>query len=363
MIQFFRGLYSSYNQTAHGSGIYFATDKGIIKVNGKDYIGPLGDSTAVKSITLNESGDKFIITYLDGTSTEIETASGEYESNISDKTLAMPSAVGGIAKDTKINQLEGKTYSELFDDLLFPTVNPTFTEPSASIAFKNYTSTQEVGSAGPTSGNFTVSYNPGQITLNGVKQNDRGGAQDATNSYIYVNGNTSNKTLPTKVTLGSTTFKYKAAFAQGPQPKNNKGGDYSTPLAAGTVDSGDNPTSASRQVTLNGTYPWYASTSTATSTNPVVKQSLVAWNTTAGNMSTGQFTVQPSGTLPQVFKLPRQLKTLQLKNALNGNMETIGTSDYTESNETINIGGTDVNYYVYTYNGSTRGSVTLLAKF
>lgn len=44
-------------------------------------------------------------------------------------------------------------------------------------------------------------------------------------------------------------------------------------------------------------------------------------------------------------------------------METIGTSDYTETTETINIGGIDVTYYVYTYNGSTRGSVTLLANF
>ena len=82
-------------------------------------------------------------------------------------------------------------------------------------------------------------------------------------------------------------------------------------------------------------------------------------------MSTGQFTVQPSGTLPQVFKLPRKLHTLQLKNALNGQMETVSdvSKDYTESTETINIGGTNVTYYVYTYKGSTRGSVTLLAKF
>ena len=283
--------------------------------------------------------------------------SGEYESNIEDKTLAMPSAVGGIAKGTTISALEGKTYNEMFDDLLFPTVNPTFTAPSASIAFKSYSSTQEVGATGPTASNFTVGYNAGAITLNGTKQANRGGTQDTANSFIYVNGSASNKTLPSKVTLGSTAFKYRAAFNEGPQPKNNKGGDYSSPLAAGTVDSS--------AITLNGTYPWYASTSSATSTNPVVKQSLVAWNATAGNMTTGRFKVQPSGTLPQVFKLPRQIKTLQLENAFNGQMEDVVdiTTDYTESTETINIGGTNVTYYVYTYKGSTRGSVTLLAKF
>lgn len=80
-------------------------------------------------------------------------------------------------------------------------------------------------------------------------------------------------------------------------------------------------------------------------------------------MSTGNFTLQPSGTLAQVFKLPRQLKTLQMLNTVSGVMETIGTTDYTETTETITIGGTDVTYYVYTYNGSTRGEVTLLAKF
>ena len=286
-----------------------------------------------------------------------DSTQGEYTSVISDKTLTTPNAVGGIAKGTKVSDLEGKTFSEMFDDLLFPTVNPTFSNPSASISFKSYSSTQKVGANGPTVSNFTTGYNAGEIKLNGVKQANRGGTLDTSKSFIYVNGSTSNKTLPSKVTLGKTTFKYRAAYNQGPQPKNNKGGNYSTPLAAGTVDSS--------AITLNGTYPWYASTSSATSTNPVIEQSLVAWDTTAGNMSTGQFTVQPSGTLPQVFKLPRKLHTLQLKNALNGQMETVSdvSKDYTESTETINIGGTNVTYYVYTYKGSTRGSVTLLAKF
>lgn len=276
----------------------------------------------------------------------------DYTPNV-DAALTMPNAVGGISKGTSAADLSGKTFSQLFDDLLFPTINPTFTTPSATIKFSNYSTTQEVGAIGPAESNFATSYNAGAITLNGTKQANRGGTQDTANSFIYVNGDVTNKTLPTKVILGNTTFKYRAAYAKGPQPKDNKGNNYLTPLAAGTVDSS--------AITLNGTYPWYASTNDATAENPVVKQTLVAWST--DSMSTGQFTVQPSGTLPQVFKLPRQLKTLQLKNALNGAMETIGTSDYTETTETINIGGIDVTYYVYTYNGSTRGSVTLLANF
>lgn len=268
MVKFFRGPYASYNLEEHGQGVYFATDKGIIKMNGKDYIGPLGDSTAVKSVELSEDGSKFIVSYLDGTTEEIAAASSDYESNIEDKTLVMPSAVGGIAKGTKVSDLEGKTYAEIIDALLFPTVNPTFTAPTATIKFNNYATTQEVGAVGPTEANFTVGYNAGEITLNGVKQANRGGSQDTANSFIYVNGDAANKTLPATVTLGNTTFKYRAAYTEGPQPKDNKGNDYSTSLAAGHVDSSS--------ITVNGTYPWYASTSAATAQNPVVKQALIA---------------------------------------------------------------------------------------
>lgn len=359
MAKFFRGPYASYAQATHGEGIYFATDKGIIKMGGVDYIGPLKDSTAVKNIALNADNSKFVVIYLDGTSTEIEMARSEYESNIEDKTLAMPNALGGFAKGTTISALEGKTYNEMFDDLLFPTVNPTFTAPSASIAFKNYSSTQEVGAVGPTSSNFTTSYSAGEIKLNGTKQANRGGTQDAANSFIYVNGSASNKTLPPNVTLGSTTFKYRAAFAEGPQPKNNKGGDYSTPLAASAVDSS--------AITLNGTYPWYASTVGVTTSSPVAKQSLVAWNATAGSMYTGDtgFTLEASGTVPQVIKVPnsRTITNMEMYDTGAEKWKTVSLSVWTTSTETISVNGTNVTYTVYTYNSDARGQVKLRIKF
>ena len=353
MVQFFRGAYNSYDKSVHGEGIYFATDKGVIKMGGKDYLGPLADSTAVKTIELNEAGDKFIITYLDGTTDDMEAASSEYESAISDKTLTTPNAVGGIAKGTKVSELEGKTYAELFDDLLFPTVNPTFTAPTASIAWKNYATVQEVGSAGPTVDNFTVGYNAGAINLNGVKQANRGGSHNTTDSFIYVNGDATNKTLPTTLTLGSTKFKYRAAYNEGPQPKNNKGGDYSSPLAAGTVDS--------TEISVNGTYPWYASTVTA---GILTKQSLVSWNATAGAMSSGEFTVQPhTAAAPQMFKLPRKASSLQMYNTVAKAFETVALSDWTETSASETINGNTQTYYTYSYKGDARGSVKLIVKF
>ena len=360
MAKFFRGPYASYVQETHGDGIYFATDKGIIKMNGKDYIGQLADSTAVKNIALNADGDKFVVTYLDGNTTEIEAASGEYESMIADKNLTTPKDVGGILKGTKVSSLEGKTFAEMFDDLLFPTVNPTYSKPTASIAWKNYAAVQEVGSAGPTVDNFTVSYNAGAITLNGSKQANRGGSQDAANSFIYVNGDATNKTLPTKVTLGSTKFKYRAAYNEGPQPKNNKGGDYDSPLAAGTVDSGE--------ISVNGTYPWYASTvPDASASTPVIKQALVAWSATAGSMYTGDagFTLEASGTVPQVIKVPnnRTIYNMEMWDTGAEKWKEVSLGVFTTSTENISVNGTNVTYTVYTYTGAARGQVKLRIKF
>lgn len=251
---------------------------------------------------------------------------------------------------TQLNSLNLKV-DDLIDELLYPVVVPILTEPSAVISLTGYNSTQEVGAAAPGAENFSTEFNPGQITLNGVKQNDRAGNLDTNNSFIYYGQNAANVILPSEVAEGNTLYQYRAAYAEGPQPKDSKGNDYSTPLPAGYVDSA--------AIAVNGTWPWYASTSLATAESQVVKQALVSWSKTVGAMSTGKFTLQPSGTLPQVFKLPRKLQTLQMLNTISGQMDTIGTSDYTESTETIN-GRT---YYIYTYNGSARGSVTLLAKF
>jgi hypothetical protein len=73
----------------------------------------------------------------------------------------MPSAVGGIAQNTTVSQLTGKTMVDLFNDLLFPTTLPTYTIPTITLGGVS-TQTLEVGST----------YAP-NITLSGTK-NDSG---------------------------------------------------------------------------------------------------------------------------------------------------------------------------------------------
>ena len=357
MIKFYRGLKAAYDVATHYEGIYFATDTGEILHGNKSYSGLLEVGKSVADISLVNG--VMTITYTDASTTTVEVGSGKYKSNIEDKTIAMTTNYGDFASGTTVSTLEGKTYDELFDGILFPTVNPTFTAPTASISFKNYGTVQEVGADGPTSANFTTSYSAGEIKLSGKKQNNRGGSQNVDDSFIYVNGDATNKTLPEKVTLGNTTFKYRASYNEGPQPKNNKGVDYSTPLAAGTVDSS--------AITVNGTYPWFASTVGVTATSPVVKQSLVSWNATAGAMYTGDagFTLEASGTVPQVIKVPnnRTITNMEMYDTGAEKWKAVSMSVWTTSTETISINGTNVTYTVYTYNSAARGQVKLRIKF
>lgn len=355
-IKFYRGPEASYVQGTHANGLYFCTDSHKIFLDGQAYGGQdLGVDKVVSNVELDADPTKIKVSFNDGSSTTVDLPEADlsYNSAIDDKNLTMPAAVGGLAKGTKVSDLEAKTLSQLFDDMLFPTVNPTFTAPSASLSLNSYSSTVEVGVAGPNlETNFTKSFNKGAINLNGTKQADRAGALKEGESFIYVNNTPSNTTTPASMPVGNTTFKYRAAYEAGPQPKDNKGNNYNTPLAAGTVDSA--------AVTVNATFPWYATTSNNTD---LTKQALIAWNGTAGQMTTPRFTVVAMGDGKQEFKLPRKLAQLQMLNTVSNQMEVIDSSSWTESTKSEQINGVSQTYYIYTYNGATRGAVTLIAKF
>lgn len=351
ILKFYRGSEASYNAGTHADGIYFCTDTGKIMLNGKQYGG--SSAKTVADVTLEESVLK--VTYTDSSSEELDLSvlGGTYTSEIEDTELEMPSAVGGISKGTTVGDLNGKTINQMFDDLLFPTVNPTYVAPSASIAFASYSTLQKVGSTGPTEDNFTTGYNPGAINVNEVKQANRGGALKEGESFIYVNGDASNKTLPTTLALGNTTFKYRAAYEAGPQPKDNKGNNSGSPLAAGTVDSS--------AITVNGTHPWFASTATA---GTLTEQALISWNASAGQMITPRFVLQPhTAATPQTMKFPRKLTQLQMLNTVSNQMEIVSFSDWAETSAAESTNSVETTYYTYKYNGADRGSVTLIAKF
>lgn len=261
---------------------------------------------------------------------EVSSTSGSYESSL-DPTVATVEKLGGIDAGTTVAQLTGKSYDEIFDTLIFPTVNPTFTAPSASISLKSYQNVQEIGANAPTAANFNVSFNAGAITLAEKKQNNRAGAQNMEASKILYSSSKV-ESLPGKVVAGAMDYYYRAAYAEGPQPKDSKGNNYQTPLAAGSVDSG--------KITVTG---YRAAYSGLVSTNAITEDVIKGMTKTVS----AKKTIKVSGPISEqyiCFAAPAGWTVSNIKDSNNFDV----TSSYATS--TVSVTGLDgqaVNYTVY----------------
>lgn len=360
VVKFYRGLAASYNPITHADGIYFATDTKKIIMNNAEYGGD--SNKKVSDVALNANG--IVITYTDSTSTTLllgkatvtadglmskedkakldsldPTASGSYESSL-DPSVATVEKLGGINAGTTVAQLTGKSYDEIFDTLIFPTVNPTFTAPTASISLKSYQNIQEIGANAPTEANFNVSFNAGAITLAGKKQNNRAGAQDMEASKILYSSSKV-ESLPEKVVAGAMDYYYRAAYAEGPQPKDSKGNNYQTPLAAGSVDSS--------KATVTGYRAAYAG---LVSTNTITEEVIKGMTKTVS----AKKTIKVSGPISEqyiCFSAPAGWTVSNIKDSNNFDV----TSSYTTSTvEVTGLDGQAVNYTVYLSGKMTQPS-------
>lgn len=330
----FSGLKASYKPAVdHLDKLYFATDTHELLVNGTSYSG------GIKAVSIE--GTILKITMIDGSSKTVDLAEIlKYKSALSDD-IATVNALGGIPAGTTVAQLKNKTFSQLFDELIFPTVNPTFEAPTASLRLKSASTTpivQEVGTTGasvPVAASFNTGYNAGAIKIAGVKKQSRGGALNSGSSFIYINDTPTNKTFPTEIPEGAITYKYRAAYQQGPQPLDSKGNKYQTPLPAGTVDSA--------AVTIKGVYPYFTNKD---NNEAFAKLAL----TTSHTLSAAKFKAE--GPNKHTFKLPVKytLTKVELLNTLSGKYENYGTDKFTKTTENIEVQGKQVEYAVYTRN-------------
>lgn len=352
MIKFYRGPKANYNYTPDGQfkdAIFFATDTQELYLDGKLY-GDGNDKTKKVADINQKDGDssKIIITYTDNTTKEVTVGKSTYTSNIENTALTMPNAVGGINKGTKVSELNGKTYDQMFDDLLFPTIQPTKTDPSVTITAPTV-KILEVGSVGYTTDAFKYTFSTGAIKLNGVSVDGYSGPPTGDYS-VYWGGDPANTTLPSQVALGNTTFTVAVEYGAGSQPKDNKGNNATSisKCPAGT---------AKATIVINGTMPYFATTSVS---GTLTKQALLSWTT--NNMQTPELTLKPVGSGSQSFKIPRTKKAITMLNTLTGKHEA-DTSPWTETEVTETINGTDYTYYQYTYSGSSRGEVKIKVTF
>lgn len=343
----FSDIKASYKPAAdHLDKLYFATDTHELLVNGTSYSGGVS-AVSIEGTTLK-------ITMVNGSSKTVDLAEIlKYKSALADD-IATVNALGGIPAGTTVAQLKNKTFSQLFDELIFPTVNPTFENPTASFGLRSGSTTptiQEVGTTGasvPVAASFKTGYNPGAIKIAGVKKQNRGGDLKSKESFIYINNAPANKEFPTEIPEGSITYKYRAAYAQGPQPLDSKGNNYQAPLPAGTVDSGP--------ITINGVYPYFTNKD---NNGAFAKLAL----TTSNTLSAVKFKAE--GPNKHTFKIPAKytLTKVELLNTLSGKYENYGIDKFTKTTENIKVQDKQVSYAVYTrndagFNGESTFNIT-----
>ena len=280
-----------------------------------------------------------------------EKPDGAYEPEITEGETVQD--FGDIKAGTTVEDLKGKSYDQLFDAILFPTVNPTFINPSVSLALDGAT-LREAGAAAPSLADFAEAFSRGAITLLGVQQAYRSGAQNLASSFLYIGGDAANKTIPSSVALGETRYNYRAYYAAGPQPYDNKGNAYDAPLPAGYVDS--------NAIEVYGTLPWYATTAGATG-GTALKQQLIRWTLPAGSMATPEFTLEPTDTSAQVISTPREITEIFVKDETSGNFIKSDLSSFAVKQEDRTINGLTQPYNTYTYTGAGRGKITIKIKF
>lgn len=148
--------------------------------------------------------------------------------------------VGGI--DVGDEFAIGTSYDDMWDALLNPTLYPTFTNPSASLSYSADTY-YEVGTS-IAAKSATASLNRGSISpaygTNGYRSGEATNYALATSGADteYSDSSTSSGifSVPalTRATKGNIVLTATVSYAAGEQPKDSKGNNYDSPLAAGS---------------------------------------------------------------------------------------------------------------------------------
>ena len=293
-------------------------------------------------------------------------SAGNYDTTL-DPSLTMPATVGGYGAGTIVADLSGDSLITMWDNLLFPTANPTLTGPSGSFAMSPTTTLYEVEDTATLT--FTTTLNRGSISpqynadspyRSGLPNNfdfTGTGLVDASSSSIpYVHA-----PIDVSILIGNQSWSAAIGYNGGVQSYNNKGVEYDSSLAAGSL-------SASPTRTIEGVYPLFATTSTITI---LTKQTLLSMST---GTTPGYTLIAETGGNKQKFDIPDKwtgaptsnpLIGVQQYNTFSSTWEYPGGSAaasllvWNTSATTQTIQSVVENYTRYTYNGTDRSSVQI----
>lgn len=317
------------------------------------------------TITVNaQGGGSGVVTSLTTTGT-----SGAATLNTSTGVLNIPIYGGGVGSYTNAtptpqpfpgnspfdNIVAGttftnQTFEEMMNAMLYPTLNPTLTNPSSTFTLSQ-AGFREINET--TALNFSSTFNQGSINPQYTSASNKRSGLPNTYNYtgtgVSSNPSTSlsdSETVASYTVLaGAQNWTGSVSFDAGVQPKDSVGGDFDSPLPAGTT--------AAITRTITGVYPVFATTS---SLGVMTKQSLQAMTT---NITVDVVTESGGGGAKQTVDIPdawASITGLQQFNTLSGTFDTISLSTFTQSAVTQTVQGLSVPYTRFTHNGSTIGA-------
>ena len=148
--------------------------------------------------------------------------------------IAMTEDVGGLVTGTTVAALTGQTFSQIFDTLLFPTVNPVVGYNNSYSLGDNISNLRTIGGV-VSQITLNSSANLGIIRLNGVTQGDYAGGMTGITitgpggPYTPLISGTSIANVAVTnhtVTEGTNSWSGTVTFGQGPMPLDSAGNDF-----------------------------------------------------------------------------------------------------------------------------------------
>jgi hypothetical protein len=291
-----------------------------------------------------------------GNWTQLGTSSGSvtYDSEFP-TTQEVPNTVGGIESGTTVASLEGQTFSQLFDALLFPAIEPTTTDPSINLT-DDIANLVEIGS----SVNITFTTTANQGTVNNSWDGTTEIYAGAVTAASYTDPSSTSNTLTVgpgdtdvadfsesgySVTEGNHEWELSVTFATGTDYDDSNGNTI-----VGSAYPGGTLT---KTTSFEGVYPIFLGNSSGTED----KRTLVSHS--ANNIECEQLYDETSSLRHRIAipddMIDSQTVSFQQFNTLNSQWETLN-NEFTSSSVTRTVQGNTVNYTLYTKSSPIGGS-------
>ena len=278
---------------------------------------------------------------------------------VSPDALKTPKSFGDIKAGTTAATLKGYTLSKLLDDMLFETIYPTITEPTATIHTKLYGNGQvvEIGSTAIKESNLSTTLDKGKVHVDDGVTTDLSYVGDKTGQSYNMPSNAVEKYS------GFNAYSYSAvvSYSEGPTMKTSKG-DAKKPMQTTNKGNVENPHPAST-ITTN-TITVYASARMSGNTGSTYSTAMKPIGNLVridGNNQIDVSDVQFPGTAkatPIVIWSPKPITLFKSFNAVSGKYDVDQLPNITPPlREEIDFNGVKVNGYKYTWTGAALGTV------